>query len=157
MKIKYSTNLKSTSTIILILLMASLAVLAIPIQLAKAQEGPAHGGDVNGYEGPTTVPAGQTADYTISDLAFLSVSPGKIGLGQELLVNMWITFPSGEGKYMTGYKVTITHPDGTTEDINLHSYVADGTSWFTYTPDTIGQWSFVFNFAGEWFPAGYYS
>ncbi len=157
MKIKYSTNLKSTSTIILILLMASLAVLAIPIQLAKAQEGPAHGGDVNGYEGPTTVPAGQTADYTISDLAFLSVSPGKIGLRQELLVNMWITFPSGEGKYMTGYKVTITHPDGTTEDINLHSYVADGTSWFTYTPDTIGQWSFVFNFAGEWFPAGYYS
>ena len=54
----------------------------------------------------------QTADFTISDLAFLSVSPSPIGVGQQALVNMWITFPSGEGKYMTGYKVVITDPSG---------------------------------------------
>ncbi len=71
-----------------------------------------------------------------------------------MLVNVWTTFPSGEGKYQVGYKVTITNPDGTTEDVNLKSYVADGTSWFTYIPQTVGTWTFVFNFAGEYFPAG---
>ncbi len=70
---------------------------------------------------------------------------------------MWTTFPSGEGKYMTGYKVTITHPNGNTEDVNLQSYVADGTSWFTYIPHSIGEWKFEFDFAGEYFPAGYYA
>ncbi len=144
---------KATTVLIAVLMMTSIAAIAIP---AQAQE-TAHGGQpVAGYEGPTTVPAGQTPDYTISSLAFLSVSPNPCGLGQELLVNMWTTFPSGEGKYQVGYKVTITHPDGTTEDVNVKSYVADGTSWFTYVPQAVGTWKFVFNFAGEWFPAGYY-
>jgi hypothetical protein len=154
---KFSTKLKSAATIIMILLMASVAIFAIQTQPVQAQEGPAHGGDVGGYEGPTTIPAGQTADYTIHDLAFLSVSPHKIGLGQELLINVWITFPSGEGKYMVGYKVTITAPDGTKKDVDLHSYVADGTSWFTYVPEQIGEYKFQFFFLGEYFPAGYYS
>jgi hypothetical protein len=144
---------KATAIIVTILMITSIAMATVP---AQAQE-TAHGGPAaNGYEGPTTIPAGQTADFTISPIAFLSVSPGTIGLGQELLVNVWITFPSGEGKYMTGYTVTITHPDGTTEDEQLKSYVADGTSWFTYVPNAVGQWSFVFKFAGEYFPAGYY-
>jgi len=154
---KLSKKLQSTSAIILVLLMASVTILAIQVQPVQAQTVSASGGDSGGYEGPTTIPAGQTADYTINDLAFLSVSPHKIGLGQELLVNLWITFPSGEGKYMVGYKVTITAPDGTKEDVNLRSYVADGTSWFTYVPTQIGDYTFVFNFAGEYFPEGYYS
>jgi hypothetical protein len=141
------------SVILLALLMTSIYA-ALPV---KAQEVDTHGGPPGGgYEGPTTIPAGQTADFTIQDLAFLSVSPNPIGVGQTALVNMWITFPSGEGKYMTGYKVTITRPDGTTEDVNLKSYVADGTSWFQFVPQTAGEYKFKFSFAGEYFPAGYY-
>jgi len=144
---------RATAIIIAVLMITSMAAMAIP---AQAQE-TAHGGQpVAGYEGPPTIPAGQTADYTIQSLAFLSVTPNPCGLGQEMLINVWTTFPSGEGKYQVGYKVTITHPDGTTEDVNLKSYVADGTSWFTYVPQTVGTWTFVFNFAGEYFPAGFY-
>ncbi len=144
---------KATTIIVAVLMLTSIAAMAVPVY-GQAQ---AHGGQpVPGYEGPTTIPAGQSADYTIQSLAFLSVSPNPCGVGQELLVNVWTTFPSGEGKYQVGYKVTITHPDGTTEDVNLKSYVADGTSWFTFVPQQVGQWKFVFNFAGEWFPAGYY-
>src|SRR4030043_492216 len=95
---------KSTAIIVTILMVTSMAAMAIPVQAQEA----AHGGDSGGYEGPTTPPVGVTPDFTIHDLAFLSVSPHRIGLGQEVLVNVWITFPSGEGKYMTGYKVTIT-------------------------------------------------
>ena len=146
-------NAAKTTIFALAFLMASAALMAVPVQ---AQEDFPHGGDADGYEGPTTIPPGQTADFTIDDLAFLSVSPHVIGLGQELLVNVWITFPSGEGKYMVGYKVVITAPDGSTQDINLNSYVADGTSWFTYVPDAVGEWKFKFYFAGEWFPAGYW-
>jgi hypothetical protein len=143
---------KATAIIVIVLMMTSIAAVALPVQ---AQD-EAHGGDVNGFEGPSTIPAGETADFTIYPDAFLSASPHLIGLGQQLLVNMWITFPSGEGKYMHEYVVTITDPDGNTEEKRLNSYVADGTSWFNYVPDQVGDWTFVMNFPGEWFPAGYY-
>ena len=125
----------------------------------KAQEEGVHGGAPTqaGYVGPTTIPAGQTADFTIYPMCFLSVSPNPIGVGQMALVNMWITFPSGEGKFMNGYSVIITKPDGTTETVNKQSYVADGTSWFQYIPTQIGAYQFQFFFAGEYYPAGYYA
>ena len=143
--------------IVSILLIASMLTAFAPI--AKGQENPVHGQAPNqqGYVGPTTVPAGVAVNYTISDIAFISVSPNPIGVGQEALVNVWITFPSGEGKFMNGYVVTITKPDATTQTVTLQSYVADGTSWFTYVPDTVGVYSFLFSFPGEYFPAGYYS
>jgi hypothetical protein len=143
-----------TSLILLALLIASMIIATTPAQAQVDTHGGPPGG---GYEGPTTVPSGQTADFTIQDKAFLSVSPNPIGVGQTALVNMWITFPSGEGKYMTGYKVTITSPDGSVETVNLKSYVADGTSWFQFVPQVAGEYKFKFTFAGEYFPAGYYS
>ncbi len=154
------SNILKTIAVVSILLLSAFAVLGIPVEAQDQEiEGGvvAHGGQpVAGFEGPTTVPSGQTPDYTIYPLAFLSVSPNPIGVNQELLVNMWITFPSGEGKYMTGYTVNITKPDGTTELVQLKSYVADGTSWFSYKVTQVGEWKFQFSFAGEWFPAGYW-
>ncbi len=148
-----------TLAIVTVLLIASFMVIANNSVKAQEIQGgeTAHGGQpVAGYEGPTTVPTGETPDFTINPLAFLSVSPNPIGMGQELLVNVWITFPSGEGKYMVGYTVNITKPDGTSQTVELKSYVADGTSWFTYIVDQVGEWRFQFSFAGEWFPAGYW-
>ena len=75
---------KATAIIVIVLMMTSIATLTLPVQ---AQDEP-HGGDVNGFEGPSTIPAGETADFTIYPHAFLSTSPGLIGLGQQLLVNM---------------------------------------------------------------------
>ncbi len=158
--LKISKNNKALVSMILLgLLMATMLLTTAPTTAQSSggeidtQGGPPGGG----YEGPTTVPAGETADYTISDLAFLSVSPNPIGVGQQALVNLWITFPSGEGKYMNGYKVVITDPDGGKQEVNLKSYVADGTSWFSYTPLKVGTYQFQFFFAGEYFPAGYYT
>ncbi len=145
--------MKILAIIAAILITTSMAAIAAPVQ-AQVQE---HGGQPTaGFEGPTAIPAGETADYTIQSQAFLSVSPNPIGVNQELLVNVWTTFPSGEGKYQVGYTVHITKPDGTTEDVNLKSYVADGTSWFSYMVDQVGEWQFQFSFAGEYFPAGYF-
>jgi hypothetical protein len=147
---------KIISAIVIALFVTSMLVAVAPV---RAQDEGVHGGapTQTGYVGPTTIPAGQTADFTIHPLCFLSVSPNPIGVGQMALVNMWITFPSGEGKFMNGYSVVITKPDGTTETVNKQSYVADGTSWFQYIPTQIGAYQFQFFFAGEYYPAGYYS
>jgi hypothetical protein len=147
---------KIISAIVIALFVTSMLVAVMPV---KAQDEGVHGGapPQTGYVGPTTIPSGQTADFTIYPLCFLSVSPNPIGVGQMALVNMWITFPSGEGKFMNGYSVIITKPDGTTETVNKQSYVADGTSWFQYIPTQIGAYQFQFFFAGEYYPAGYYS
>jgi len=160
MKNSKTTVLKSI-TIVTVLLIATLIVSinnSVEAQNNVTSGVTAHGGHptTGGYEGPSMVPAGETPDYTIYPLAFLSVSPNPIGVGQDILVNVWITFPSGEGKYMVGYAVNITKPDGTVNTVNLKSYVADGTSWFSYTVDQVGEWKIQFFFAGEWFPAGYW-
>jgi len=146
--------MKILALIVAILMATPMAIMTNSV---GAQE-TAHGGHPTvGYEGPSAIPAGETADYTIQSQAFLSVSPNPVGVNQEVLVNVWTTFPSGEGKYQVGYTVHITKPDGTKENVNLKSYVADGTAWFTYKVTQVGEWLFQFSFAGEWFPAGYYT
>ena len=149
---KYKTILIALA-FVLVLLMAS--VMLIP-NAVKAQE-EQHGGNPITGTWSTTIPAGETPAFTVSPLAFLSVSPNPIGVNQVLLVNMWLTFPSAENRYCAGYMVNITRPDGTTDQVGpLNSYVADGTAWFTYVVTQVGTWTFKFSFPGQWFPAGYY-
>jgi hypothetical protein len=166
MKDKNMKNIKNVKYMQIAVSMILLAVLFTSMlftSAAIAQTGP--GGTVDksgsykggGYDGPSTIPPGVTVDYTINSKAFLSVAPGKVGLTQEFLVNLWITFPAGEGKYMNHYQVVITDPDGQTQTVDLLSYPDDGTSWFTYAPSKIGEYQFQFFFGGEYFPEGYYA
>ena len=148
-------KVKTTIAIFAIFLVASMLISSLPIQAQELAHGQAP--TQIGYVGPTSPPSCATVDWTIHPLPFLSASPNPIGVGQLLLVNVWITTPSGEGKFMNGYVVTITKPDGTTETVTLQSYVADGTSWFNYQPTTVGIYQFQFSFPGEYFPAGYYN
>ncbi|MEM2099535.1 MAG: PQQ-binding-like beta-propeller repeat protein [Candidatus Bathyarchaeia archaeon] len=136
-----------------IALVFSMLLFVIPV---KAQE-TAHGGHPSTATWSTTIPAGVTVEYSIKSHAYLSFTPNPIGLGQELLVNMWLTPPSAENKYCAGYKVTIVKPDGSQDVIGpLNSYVADGTAWFTYIVDQVGEWKLKFEFPGQYFPAGRY-
>jgi len=150
-----------TTAIVLIFLMASsaLTIMHEPIiASAKAYTplpGEFGGSYTNVTQTWTSIPAGQTAAWTWSPIAYLSVSPGNIGKGQQLLVNMWTTPPPGANRCRVGYTVTFTKPDGTTDTVNnLNSYVADGTSWFDYYPDQVGNWSAVFTAPAQYFPAG---
>ncbi|MGZ4850139.1 MAG: hypothetical protein ACXV2C_02025, partial [Candidatus Bathyarchaeia archaeon] len=148
---------KSIVAILSTLLIFSMIIAVIPVRAQNVEGVHGQAPTQQGYIGPITPPAGVTVNYTISPIAYISVSPNPIGVGQLALVNMWITFPSGEGKFMNGYVVTITKPDGTTETVNLQSYVADGTSWFNYIPTDLGVYRFQLAFPGEYYPAGYYS
>jgi hypothetical protein len=87
----------------------------------------------------------------------MSVSPNPIGLGQNFLINLWLEPPSHYTRFFSGYSVTITKPDGTTQVLGpYNSYQGDATEWLSYTADQVGNWSFQFNFAGNYFPNGTY-
>ena len=146
---KFSTKLKTTATIILILLMASVTLMAMPAQPVQAQIAAQQP-----VSGPLST--GVTVDWTFAPVAYLSFTPNPVGVGQTILVNMWNTPPPAANRFLAGYKVTITKPDSTQEVITMDSYVADGTAWFEYVADQLGTWKLKFEFPGEYFPAGRY-
>ena len=141
-------NLAKATVITLALLMASVSLMATQVQPTKAQtvqEG-----------GSLRLPAGVTPDYRVATSAFLSFRPSPIGIGQSLLVNMWLVPPLESSRYHTDYTVTITKPDGTKDSVVMDSYRADTTAWFEYPVDQIGTWKLKFEFLGGYFPAGLY-
>jgi outer membrane protein assembly factor BamB len=146
---KNLSKAKLTATIVLFLLMASVTLMAMPVQPVQAQlasEQP-NSGDI---------PTGSTANATVETNAYLSFRPNPVGVGQTFLVNIWVTpAPAAQRKFLE-FTVTITKPDGTEEVITMDSYVADGTAWFEYVADQNGTWTIKFEFLGTYLPAGRY-
>ena len=103
------------------------------------------------------MPSGTTPDFSINTNSFLSFRPNPVGLGQAILVNMWVEPPIHVSRYMKGYKVTITKPDGTQDSRTMDSYRGDSTAWFEYTVDAVGTWKLKLEFPGAYFPAGNYT
>jgi hypothetical protein len=132
------------------LLMTSFTLVAVQVH---AQ---AHGGTPGVVTGGP-LPAGVTPEFTCQSGAYLSFSPNPIGVGQTLLVNCWTIPASGANRAHTGYTITITKPDGTTDVVGpVNSFVADGTYWFQYVPDQIGTWKIKFQYPGDYYPTGRY-
>jgi hypothetical protein len=152
----FSEKSKSkTTAIILVLLMASVILFATSSSPAKAQLQQAGSPSYTPWQ--TSVPAGKTASITIPTQAFMSVTPSPIGLGQTLLINLWLEPPSHTNRFFSGYSVSVTKPDGTKETLGpYNSYQGDATEWLTYNVNQVGTWSFQFNFAGNYFPNGTY-
>jgi hypothetical protein len=149
MKMQIKNKTKVSSILVIALLMAStfLVIANVP-QLAKAQS--------SVPQASVTLPSGVTPTVTAETIAHLSLRPHTIGLGQPILINMWIQSVTLAANYQffQAYKVTITKPDGTTDVIVNDSYVADTTSWTEYTPKTTGTYSIKLDFLGQYFPNG---
>jgi hypothetical protein len=131
-----------------------------------AQDNNTPHGDIPGFT-PSTLaeeqpvagplPAGVTPSETIDVDAYLSFRPNPVGVNQMILINIWVTPPTNSERFHQGYKVTITDPEGNEDVIDgITSYVADATAWFEYPVDQVGTWTLQFDFAGEYYPAGYY-
>jgi hypothetical protein len=147
---------KVVTTIVMILLMASLTVLSFPV---NAQNNLAAGiVPTNVKDGTSTaLPSGVTPDLSIDTTAYLSFRPTVVGKGQDVLINMWITPALHVSRYIVGYVVTIQKPDGTTETKTLNSYRADTTAYFEFKPDQVGQYKLKFDNPGAYYPAGNYT
>jgi hypothetical protein len=143
---------KKTVATILILLMSSVMLMAmpVPIQAQTAYTNMQDGGSI-------PLPAGVTPDLTLDSIAVMSFRPNPIGVGQPLLVNLWLHPTIHVSHYFKGYTATLTKPDGTIDTKVVDSYRADSTAWFEYTVDQIGTWKIKFDFPGGYFPAGNYT
>lgn len=102
------------------------------------------------------LPTGVTVDFTVKTVPYISVRPSTVGLSQQILVNTWIIPAPNNQRAFTDLKITITKPDSTQDIITMDSYPADGTAWFEYVVDQVGEWKFKFDFPGMYFPAGRY-
>ena len=59
-----------------------------------------------------------------------------------MLVNMWVTPGIHRTRYLSGYEVTFTKPDGTEDVVGpMDSYLGDCTAWFEYVVDQEGIWN----------------
>jgi outer membrane protein assembly factor BamB len=124
---------KTTASFIALLLLFALAVSLFALPAANAH----------------------TPAWEIPTFAFINVAPDPVGVGQTVLVVVWLDKMPG-GVDITNdirfhdYKLTITKPDGTTET-KTWDVVLDPTSsaYTEYTPDQVGTYTFKFEFPGQ--------
>src|SRR5450756_204581 len=136
---------KKTMTIaIVIVFLVSSVTLMTNTPPAQAQTA--------GQQSAGPLPSGITANTTVETIAYLSFRPNPIGVGQTLLVNVWLPPIHVARQFIQAYVVTITKPNGTTEVKTLDSYPGDATSWFEYAPDHVGNYTIKFDFLGTYFP-----
>ncbi len=94
-------------------------------------------------------PAWQVPTYS-----FCSVSPNPIGIGQTVNVNFWVNIPPPTANQQFGDRwqnmtVVVTHPDGTTEKLGPFTSDDTGGSHTTYTPNSLGNYTFQMIFGGQ--------
>src|SRR5450759_555489 len=142
---------KAIPTIALILLMASVML----VQAQPSYLGPQGYGYYTGTNlrdnGSVALPTGVTPDMTITTKAYLSFRPNPVGVGQTIIVNMWMDPGPSVTRFFRDFTITITKPDGTKDVKTLNSYFADSTAWFEYVVDQAGTWKLKFDFSGAYF------
>ncbi|XHH08032.1 MAG: PQQ-binding-like beta-propeller repeat protein [Candidatus Bathyarchaeia archaeon] len=148
---------KSFAIFAIFLMIASVTLIAQPVQAQTTL--PSNVTPTNVQEnGSIALPSGVTPDVTVDTIAYLSFTPNPVGVGQNILVNIWFQPPIHVSRYLSGLEVTITDPSGNTEVIGpIDTYAGDATSWFEYPVDEEGTWTLEFDFPGGYFPAGNYT
>jgi len=83
--------------------------------------------------------------------AMLSMRPyPAVGIGQELLVNAWITPPPMTARdTYENLTFTIKKPDGTVAYTWQQESETPGVTWFAYYFDQLGNWTITFSWPGD--------
>ncbi|MDR2707246.1 MAG: PQQ-binding-like beta-propeller repeat protein [Nitrososphaerota archaeon] len=104
-----------------------------------------------------STPSNAQQEQQVVVTAFLSFRPTTVGIGQEVLINFWISPAPGAHRQYHDLSLIVTKPNGDVDKITgLNTYVADGTMWMPFVPDQVGEWSFQLVYPGEYFAAGTY-
>ena len=148
---KTRKNLNTIFSALLILLMMAGSLFSI--SPAKAQTLPALPIQPSGS---IPLPAGVTPDMTIKTTLGMSFRPNPVGLGQTVMVNLWMDPSCALTRYMSNYTVIMIKPDKSTKTVTLPSYQGDSTAYFEFVVDQLGTWQLQFQMPGSYFPPGYY-
>lgn len=146
------SKIKTKATIItLVILMASMVLITnAPLQPAQAALSA-----IQPYSGP--LKAGNVANGTFNTDTWISIRPRVVGIHQTILVNVWSTPASNAQRKLLGYHITITKPDGTTDEFTLDSETDTAATWMEYVPDQLGSYKYKVDFPGTFCPAGVYN
>jgi outer membrane protein assembly factor BamB len=92
------------------------------------------------------------AQDNVQPNAFLAINPNPVGVNQEVTVIAWLqpVTPSAAERFHN-FTVTLTKPDGHTDTLGPTEAFPMGAAIWTYTPITIGEYTFKFNFPGQTF------
>ncbi len=95
-----------------------------------------------------------TPPLTYPTFAYLAVSPNPVGVGQSIYLIMWVSPnpPAAEGfggDVWRDFTLTITKPDGSTQILGPYNSDATGSTFASYTPDQIGQYTIDFTYPGQ--------
>jgi hypothetical protein len=153
--LKFSYKKISAVALALITLLSCVLLVGSPVNAQTQMPS----GTVNNWQdsGSKLLPSGVTPDVTVKSTAYLSFRPNPVGLGQTILVNVWVTPPLHEARYFKDFKITVIKPSGDTEVVTIDSFRADTTGYFERIADEQGTWKLKFDFQGAYFPAGNYS
>jgi outer membrane protein assembly factor BamB len=146
----------TTMVILMILSISAVTVQPVKASLTIGQIGYT---DPNtpGFAKLGTLPAGVTPQTTLQTVAYMSLRPDPVGVGQSVLVNVWCSPGMYHAFAMTNYFVDIKAPDGTSTTVGpFNTYVGDATAWFEVVPDQVGTYQFKFHYPGMYIPAGQY-
>lgn len=140
------------------LIITLILVFAIAIPLFPLSTDISADAQLASLQPTVNIPTGVTPNITVNTIAHISFRPDPVGIGQPLLINMWMQFETFDRhkKYVDSFKLTITDPDGKSEVYVMDSYPADATMWKEITPNKLGNWTLKFEFLGNFFPAGRY-
>jgi len=129
-----------TITLIALFLMLTIAASIIALPIANAQV-------------PTR--------YLPNNIYISAQSP--TGINQKLIISYFMDrLPIDVGEIAgtvageqlraswSGYVITVTHPDGTNETLNMPASDPVGGGWFFYTPTELGTYTLQIFFPGQW-------
>jgi hypothetical protein len=92
-----------------------------------------------------------TPPWKITTYPYLSAVPNKVGLGQSVFIVMWayLKMPNSAINNvirMQNYRLNITTPNGTVVPLGPFTPDPTETTYTTYTPDAVGNYSIVFSY-----------
>jgi len=124
-------KIKNTTAIALFLMLA-MAISLVVLPIASAHDPP----------------------WSIPQYAYINVAPNPAGIGQTVTIGMWLqmippTASGATGDRWEGFTVTVTEPDGHTTTLGPFTSDDTGGTFTRYTPDTVGDYYFVFDFPGQ--------
>ena len=100
-----------------------------------------------------------SAADTVQTYAYIAVSPNPAAVGQAVAVTPFLSNVqisaggTGIGARFHAFTVTITKPDGTTDTRTIATADPVSSGYFSYVPTTVGNYTFVFKYPGEFTPA----
>ena len=100
-----------------------------------------------------------TPAWEVPTYAFINVAPNPAGVGQQVTVGFWLNAPppTANGPFGDRYeniKVTVTDPDGHTEELGPFTSDDTGGTHTLYTPTKVGTYTFQMNYPGQTLTGG---